>query len=400
MKIIERKQLETLKKVMGTPDIKVITGVRRSGKSMLLKLFEEYVAKEVKNANIISIDFNNIDYEFINEYHALNSYIENRYKEGSRNFVFIDEVQLCNGFEKTINSLHTSMKYDIYLTGSNAFLLSSDLATLFTGRTFTIEVYPFSFKEYLEYHEIKNGRYSKYDAFDKYLLEGGFSGSYIFDDLSEKYNYIKETYDTLIVRDVQQRNKIQNTLVLEKVSDFLINNISNSTTGRSVTNTLNNEALSTNHKTVGQYINYLCNAFAFYKVNRYDIKGKDYLRSQGKYYLCDTAIKYAKQGLRNIDYGRVYENIVAIELMRRGYEIYVGTIGNKEVDFIAQKRDEKIYIQVSYNIRDEKTFEREVSSLLAIKDAYPKILIANTMQPEQNYEGIHIVDIANWLSEE
>ncbi|MBR1874843.1 ATP-binding protein [Candidatus Saccharibacteria bacterium] len=397
MKIIEREQLETLKKVMGTPDIKVITGVRRSGKSMLLKLFEEYVAKEIKDANIIRIDFNDISFEFLNEYHALNDYIEDRYIEGRKNFVFIDEVQMCNGFERVVNSLHNSMKYDIYITGSNAFLLSSDLATLFTGRTFTIELFPFSFKEYLRYMDVEKSRYGLYDAFDRYLLEGGFSGSYVFDDLSEKYNYISEVYDTLIIRDVAQKNRIQNDLVLKKVSDFLINNISKMTTGRNVTNVLNNEQLDTNHKTVGSYLNYLCNAFAFYKVKRYDINGKDYLRSQDKYYLCDHSIKYAKQGLKNIDYGQTYENIVAMELLRRGYEIYVGNVGGKEVDFVASRRDEKIYIQVSYNMKSEETFKREVEPLLSIKDAYPKIIISNTMQPEQNYEGIKIIDIADWL---
>ena len=396
MKVIKRNYLETLKKVMGTPDIKVITGVRRSGKSTLLNVFEEYVASEITDVNIIRIDFNSVDFEFLDEYHALNDYIEGHYLDGKRNFVFIDEVQMCNGFEKTINSLHNSGKYDIYITGSNAFLLSSDLATLFTGRVFPIEIFPFSFAEYLEYHG-ENG--DRYTTFDKYLEEGGFAGSYIYDDLPEKYRYIANVYDALIMRDIQQKHKVQNLPVLHKVSDFLLDNISRLTTSRNVANTLISDHLNTNHKTVGSYLNYFCEAFAFYKVKRYDIEGKDYLHSQDKYYLCDHTIKYAKLGTKNINYGSAYENIIAIELLRRGYEIYVGTLAGKEVDFVAKRGDEKIYIQASYDISEEATFKREVDPLFKIKDAYPKLLIARTRQPEQQYEGIRVLDIADWLLE-
>ena len=397
MKRIERKYLEKLKKVMGTPDIKIVTGVRRCGKSTLLMELIEYVANSVKDANIIHIDFNNVEFEDLQEYHKLHSFVEGKYLAGRKNFLFIDEVQMCDNFEKAINSLHASMKYDIYITGSNAFLLSSDLATLFTGRDYEVETYPFSFAEFLDYYDDETDRYA---AFDRYLMEGGLAGSYLYDDLSEKYSYIKNVYDMLILKDVQRKNSIQNIPVLKKVSDFLLDNISRLTTGRTVTNVLNNEKLDTNHKTVSAYIDYLCNAFAFYKVKRYDIEGKDYLRSQDKYYLCDHAIKFAKLGTKNIDHGSIYENIVAIELLRRGYEIYVGVLKNSEVDFVAQKQDKKFYIQVSYDISEEKTFRREVEPLLDIRDAYPKILIAKTRQPEQQYEGIKIVDIADWLLEE
>ncbi|MBQ9019814.1 ATP-binding protein [Candidatus Saccharibacteria bacterium] len=396
MKVIERSYLETLKRVMDTPDIKVITGVRRSGKSTLMNLFKEYVAKEVKDANIVHIDYNDINYEYLQEYHALNDYIEAHYLENKSNYIFIDEVQMCKGFEKTINSLHNSKKYDIYITGSNAFLLSSDLATLFTGRVFPIEVFPFSFAEYLDYY---GDRVDKYEAFDRYMMNGGLAGSYIYDDMPEKYRYISEVYDTLILRDIQQKYQIQNTPILMKVSDFLLDNISRLTTGRNITNVLNTEKLDTNHKTVGTYINYLCEAYAFYKVKRYDVEGKTYLNTQDKYYLVDHAFKYAKLGTKNINYGSVYENIVAIELFRRGYEVYVGTLRGKEIDFVANKGDEKIYIQVSYDIGDEKTFEREVRPLLEIRDAYPKIIIARTRQGEQQYEGVRILDIGDWLTE-
>ena len=393
MKIIERDYLRELIDVIGTPDIKVITGVRRSGKSKLLEMFKQYIEEHIENINIIGINFNLIKFDKLRDYISLNNYIEENFIEGKKNFVLIDEVQMCKDFERTINSLHTEEKYDIYITGSNAFLLSSDLATLFTGRTYEIQVYPFSFKEYLKYYEYKDIQ----EAFDRYVLEGGMAGSYVYDDNSKKYNYINDVYNALIVRDIQQKYNIQNTTLMGSLTEFMMDNISNLTSYRSIANQLNENNINTNDKTIASYINYLCDAFAFYKIRRYDIQGKKYLSSIDKYYLVDPTFKYAKLGTKNINYGRVYENIVAIELLRRGYEIYVGTLYNKEVDFVAMKQNEKVYIQVSDNIDDENTLKREITPLLQIKDAYPKIVIARTKHDDYQYEGIQIYDIANWL---
>ena len=394
MKLIDREfYLEKLKKVIGTPDIKVITGVRRSGKSKLLESFKQFIMENIPQANVIHINFNLAKFENLKEYHALNEYIETAYAEGKSNFVFIDEVQLCPDFELTINSLHAEEKYDIYITGSNAFLLSSDLATLFTGRTYEIKVYPFSFKEYLAYF----GSQNIYDSFENYVKDGGMPGSYLYKDTEAKYDYIKEVFDTLIVRDIRQKYNIKNPHLMDKLSDYLMDNISNLTSTRNIADTLTNNSDLINHKTVGKYMQYLCNAFAFYKVRRYDIKGKKYLSSNDKYYLSDHTFRYAELGTKDLDYGRVLENIVAIELLRRGYEVYVGVLYKKEINFVALKRNEKIYIQVSDNLSDPKTFNREVSPLLAIKDAYPKIIIARTRHDEYQYEGIKIIDIADWL---
>ena len=395
MKIINREYLEELISVIGTPDIKIITGVRRSGKSKLLDMFKSYIEKNIENTNIISINFNLVKFDNLREYKALNDYIEERYDESKRNFILIDEIQMCKEFERTINSLHAEEKYDIYLTGSNAFLLSSDLATLFTGRTYEIQIYPFSFKEFLNYYNYKNIE----EAFDKYVLEGGMAGSYVYDTVKQKYNYINDVYNALIVRDIQQKYNIQNIELMNNLNDFMLDNISNLTSYRSISNNLNESNSKTNDKTVANYINYLCGAYAFYKVRRYDIQGKKYLSSIDKYYLVDQAFKYAKLGTKNINYGRVYENIVAIELLRRGYEIYVGTLYNKEVDFVAMKQNEKIYIQVSDYIGEESTLRREVEPLLQIRDAYPKIIIARTRHETYQYEGIQIYDIAKWLAE-
>lgn len=395
MKLIERDfYLEKLKNVIGTPDIKVITGVRRSGKSKLLEAFKRYLLDNIPNANIVHINFNLEEFEKLKNYHALNAFIDNAYVENANNYVLIDEVQLCPNFELTINSLHAQEKYDIYITGSNAFLLSSDLATLFTGRTFEIKVYPFSFKEYLEYFEPKN----IYDAFENYVKEGGMAGSYLYRDIESKYDYIKEVFDTLIVRDIRQKYKIRNSVLMDRLVDFLMDNISNLTSARNIADTLTSNKDKINHKTINSYIQYLCNAFAFYKIRRYDIHGKKYLSSNDKYYLSDHSFRYAKLGTKNLDYGRVLENIVAIELLRRGYEVYVGVLYKKEIDFVAIKRNEKIYIQVSDNISDSATFKREVTPLLQIKDAYPKMIIARTRHEQYDYEGVSVIDIADWLT--
>lgn len=316
MKLIERKQyLDKMINVIGTPDIKVITGVRRCGKSKLLDALKEYVEENIPNYNIIHINFNLPEYDHLLEYRPLYDYIKSKYVRDKENFVLIDEVQMCTDFEKAINGLHATEKYDIYITGSIAFLLSSDLATLFTGRTFEIKVYPFSFGEYLQYF----GYTDKYDAFDKYVLEGGMSGSYLYKEQESKYDYISEVFDTLIVRDIRKKYKIRNVQLMDRIVDYLMDNISNLSSARSITNALRVAMEKIHHTTVGSYMQYLCNAFAFYKVRRYDIKGKKYLASNDKYYLSDHTFRYAKLGTKNMDYGRVFENIVAIELLRRGY---------------------------------------------------------------------------------
>lgn len=393
MKLIKREYLKELIEVIGTPDIKVITGVRRSGKSKLLEMFKNYIMENINDYNIIDINFNLIKFDNLRDYVSLNNYVEKNYIEGKNNFVLIDEVQMCKEFERTINSLHAEEKYDIYITGSNAFLLSSDLATLFTGRTYEIQIYPFSFKEFIKYFNYENIQ----DAFEKYVLEGGMAGSYIYNDVSKKYNYINEVYNALIVRDIHQKYNIQNIGLMDSLTEFMMDNISNLTSYRKIANSLNQSSVNTNDKTIASYINYLCDAFAFYKIRRYDIQGKRYLSSVDKYYLVDQTFKYAKLGTKDMNYGRTYENIVAIELLRRGYELYVGELYNFEVDFVAMKRNEKLYIQVSDNITDDKTFEREIRPLLKIKDAYPKILIARTKHDDYQYEGIQIYDLANWL---
>ena len=395
MKLIQREYLQKLINTIGTPDIKVIIGVRRSGKSKLMEQFIEYVRENCKDANVIHINFSLIEFEELQDYHKLYNYIKSAYKGNAKNFVCIDEVQMCDNFEKAINSLHAEELFDIYLTGSNAFLLSSDLATLFTGRCFEIAVYPFSFSEYLKYFESENIM----SDFDKYYVDGGMAGSYLYQNEDLKLDYVKDVYTTIIERDLIKRKKIKNKVLLLKIASFLMDNIGNLASANSIANALSTSQKKIGDKTVGSYIKALCEAFLFYRINRYDIRGKKYLSSNEKYYLCDTSFKYAVLGKKDMNYGRVYENIVALELLRRGYEVYVGVLYEKEIDFVAVKRNEKLYIQVSDNISDESTFKREVDSLLKIKDAYPKLLIARTHHEEYTYEGVRVIDIAEWLAD-
>lgn len=395
MKTIVRKNyLNRIIELKDTPDIKIITGIRRSGKSKLMQAYIEYLKTNYDNINIIFIDFMDLKFEEIKEYHALHSYVEQHYVAGKMNYLFVDEVQMCPKFELAINSLYSKGKYDIYVTGSNAFLLSADLATLFTGRYIEIHVFPFSFQEYCEYYSDVS---DKDKLFDEYSFKGGLAGSYLYPNDRDRVTYIKEVYETIVTRDLVQKYALSDTTVLQRLSEFLMDNISNLTSPNKVSQLLNANNVSTTHVTVRKYIKYLCNAFVFYDIKRYDIRGKRYLESSEKFYLCDTGIRYAILGSRNMDYGRVYENMVCIELLRRGYDVYVGKLYQKEIDFVAQRGSEKIYIQVSDNISAQETFEREYSPLLQIRDAYPKMIIARTRHPKYSYEGIMIYDIAEWL---
>lgn len=381
--------------MMNTPDIKIVTGIRRSGKSKLLNAFANYIRHNDSTANVIEIDLTKLRFEKLKEYHALNEYAEDQYKEGVRNYLMIDEVQLCKGFELTINSIHSEGKYDIYLTGSNAFLLSSDLATLFTGRHIELHIFPFSFKEYCTYFDITNNNIQT--AFTDYVQIGGLSGAYPYSRTADREKYIRDVYNTILIRDLVEKYRLSNPTMMKSVSHFLMDNISNISSSRNITNMLTAEGTATNHVTVGNYIGYLCNAFVFYEAKRYDVKGKNYLTSMSKYYLADTGIRFAELGKRNMDWGRMLENIVYIELLRRGFDVYVGKLYQKEIDFVAMKGGEKIYIQVSDDISVEATFMREVEPLLKIRDAYPKLLLARTRNDETDYEGIKIIDIPQWL---
>lgn len=394
MKLIERTSyMPQLIDLLGTPDIKVITGMRRSGKSELMKGMMEYVSKHDRKANIIFVDFYDLKYDSFKDYKSLYAYVENLYNPKKNNYLFIDEAQLCKKFELAINSFHNSRKYDIYITGSNGRLLSSDLATLFTGRFVEVHVFPFSFKEYCQYFEGED----KNRLFDQYVLQGGMAGSYVYNQERNRKAYIEDVYRTIITKDMLKRHQLPDSVLMEHLAEFLMDNVGNLTSVNKISDTLTSSKVATNHTTVGRYIQHLCMAYMFYRVRRYDIKGKRYLDTSDKYYLNDLGMRYVKLGNKNLDYGRLYENLVAMELLRRGYEIYVGKLYQKEIDFVAKRGNETIYIQVSDNIADSKTFQRELEPLTKIKDNYPKMILARTRHDEYQVEGIVVKDLVDFL---
>ena len=396
MKLINRTSyMDTLTSLIGVPDIKVITGIRRSGKSKLLEALRDYVEAHLSNSNVIHINYNLDEFENLLEYHALLAYVKEHRVSGKQNFLLIDEVQMCDGFERAINSLHASEQYDIFITGSNAFLLSSDLSTLFTGRTFEIEVFPFSFEEYRLYGD--EGEVDR--DFDEYARTGGMSGSYPYPLQEQRYQYLSNVFKTLIVRDIVQRHNVRNESALLRIADYMMDNVSNITSARNITDALNADGLKITNKTVGTYMGYLCDAFAFYKVRRYDIRGKKYLKSGEKYYLADHAFKYALLGTRDMDWGRVYENMVAIELLRRGYEVYVGVLYKKEIDFVAIKRSEKLYIQVTYLLASEETIQREFGVYDTVRDNFPKYVVSMD-EFDMSRNGIKHRNIRDFLLDE
>ena len=395
MKIIQRPYyLDSLINVKDIPDIKIITGVRRSGKSKLLDAFYDYLLKDNQKKNVIRIKLNLKKNEKLLNPDELYNFIDKSYADGIPNYLIIDEIQQCVGFERVINSLYEEERFDIYLSGSNAFMLSSDLATLFGGRYFDLKMYPFSFREFNIYYENNDA----ISSFDDYIVKGGMSGSYLYRNQKDAYEYINGIYKKTISKDIVKRFKIENEQLLIMIADFLMDNVGNKTSIRNIANSLTSNAYKTNHKTVASYIDYLCKSFLFYPFTRYDIKGTKFLESDKKYYLADLSFRFANIGTKNMDYGRLYENLVAIELLRRGFEVYVGVLYEKEIDFVAMKDGYKYYIQVSDDISREDTFKREVEPLLKIKDAYPKMLIARTKHPESQYEGIRIIDIGEWLN--
>lgn len=394
LKLIKRASyLDKLIGLRGTPDVKIITGVRRSGKSRLLEALRTHYLQEGK-ANVIYIDLLDLANEPLREYHALNEYILAHTKADTENILIVDEVQECKTFERTINSLHNTGHYDIYLTGSNAFLLSSDLATLFTGRQLEISVFPFSFAEFCDYFDEEM---DKELLLDRYLVEGGLAGSYAYRDEENRVAYVKEVFETILTRDLVQKFKIAEPMVLRRLAEYLMDNVANLTSPSKTSIQLVQNKVATNHITAANYIEYLTRAFLFYPARRYDVKGKKYLATLEKYYLSDLGFRYAILGRRNMDYGYALENIVYLELRRRGYEVYVGKVGTLEVDFIALRGSEKLYIQVASDISAAETFKREAAPFFKIRDVYPRLLLARTRHPESDYEGIRILNLADWL---
>ena len=396
--------LEEIKKYMNKPLIKVITGMRRSGKSMILKLIHEELKKQgVPEKNIIYINFESLIFMDIKDFETLYKYIIDKTANISgRFYILLDEIQEVKAWEKAINSFLVDLDADIYITGSNANLLSSELATYIAGRYIEIKIYPLSFQEYIDF-AIENNKekpLSLDEYFNQYLNFGGLPGIHILNYSKEEiYQYLADVYNSILLRDVIARNNIRDIELLERVVLYIMDNIGNTFSAKNISDFLKNQGRKLSIETIYNYLKALENAFIISKVQRYDIKGKNILETQEKYYLSDLGFRHAKLGYQSNDISGYLENIVYLELLRRKYKANIGKQGNKEIDFIASFRDEKLYLQVTYLLASPETIEREFSVLNSIKDNYPKMVLSMDNLPESNIEGIKRKKIIDFLLE-
>lgn len=377
--------------------IKVITGVRRSGKSTLLLQYKDYLlSQKVPDKNIIYMNFESADWYSIKNYQDLYHHIKNNISKG-KNYILLDEVQNVEMWEKAVNSLLVDIDCDIYITGSNAYLLSSELTTLLAGRVLTIKIYPFSFKEFLEEYPFKKDE-DKYDKFNKYLKFGGMPMLVNMNDNEELMtNYLNDIKEVVLKKDVINRNSIKDVVFLDNLIKYMSTCIGSLTTPNSIAEFMKKNGSNITNETVDSYLKMIENAYFIYRVPRYELKRKQLLKTQGKYYFVDNGLKNIISGFSSYDTGSSYENLIYIELLRRGYEVYVGKYNDIEIDFIAIKPNERIYYQVSRSILDEKVEEREKKSLLAIKDNYKKIILTMDKVKNKEIEGIEVINIIDFL---
>lgn len=392
--------LNKLTKFKDKQFIKVITGIRRCGKSTLLKLFRRYLLEnDVSEKQIIYINFESMQFDDIKDYKLLYEYIKKHIAKDSRTYLLLDEIQEVVHWEKAVNSFFVDFNVDIYITGSNAWLLSSELSTLLSGRYVEIKMLPLSFKEYMNF--IKEPSNDREKNFQSYLRYGGLPPII---ELNNNFDMIQPflsgIYNTVLMKDIVQRNTVRDPALLDNLVRFLADNIGNSISTKKISDYLTSAGRKTTPATIDNYLQMLEKAFIFYKANRYDIKGKLYLKTQEKYYIVDTGIRNNLLGLRNMDYGHILENIIYMELLRRGFDVYIGKIGSMEVDFIAVKANKKIYYQVSASILDEKTKDRELRSLVSIPDQYDKVLLTMDRPYVEDFEGIKWVNIIDFLLED
>lgn len=380
--------------------IKVVTGLRRSGKSTLLQMYrDELVANGVSPSQIQFVNFELMKYDYIRTYRQLYDFITQNMVVGKKNYLFFDEIQQVEGWEKTINSLTLEYDTDIYVTGSNAYLLSSELATLISGRYVEIKMLPLSFKEYYEYY--KNDGKSTEELFNEYLKYGGLPQLLSLpSDEKTISSFLESIYDTVILKDVVGRNKLKDIDLLKRVFAFVCGNVGSITSTNSMAKYIAMEAKldrSLRPATIGNILEMLENAFIIYKANRYDVKGKEVLKSLEKYYVTDTGLKNTIVGYNLENYGHSIENVVYLELLRRGYKVYVGKCDNKEIDFVAIKKEETRYFQVTESLSDAKTQEREVAPFYSTNDFYEKTIITTDKTYATNVNGIKIVNLTDFL---
>lgn len=393
--MLERTEyLDFLKKLKDKNIIKVVTGIRRCGKSTLFEIYKKYLLENgVDNSQIISLNFENPKDMIFNDWKELYTYLEDKLLPDKMNYIFLDEIQVVPNFEKAVNGLFIEKNVDLYIIGSNSYMLSGELATYLTGRYMQVHMLPLSFKEYLSYY----GNDNELKKYDTYIQTGGFP--YLLNLNEDKElirNYLDGIYNTVLMRDVISRNNIKDVMMLESVIKFIFDNIGQLVSTNKISNTLNSNRRKNSVNTVESYLSNLIDSYIIYKISRYDIKGKDYLKTGDKYYVCDLGLRnYLLGGVR--DYGSILENIIFLELKRRDYEIYIGKYDEEKVDFVIKNNDGIKYIQVALSVRNEDTLKRELSPLKNIKDNYPKYLI--TLDYDTNdFDGIKQISAIDFLT--
>lgn len=395
--MIERKNyIEKLKSFKDKDLIKVITGIRRCGKSTLFDLFIEYLLKEgIKENQIIKINLEDPTFSFKN-YKELYDFIITKVSNNEKYYVFLDEVQNIEEFQKAVDGLYINKNIDLYITGSNAYLLSGELATLLSGRYIEIKMLPLSFKEYVS--NFTSDNYEK--LYLQYINRSSFPYALSFDTEDEIDAYLENIYNTIILKDIVARKKIADYSMLESVTKFMLSSIGNILSIKKIADTLTSNGRKISVHTVENYLNALIESFIFHRVSRFDIKGKGYLQSGEKYYVTDVTLRYALLGRKNLDVGFMLENIVYLELKRRGYKVYVGKMRDKEVDFVVENKEGFRYYQVAYTTREESTLKRELNPLESINDHYPKFILTMDIDPEVDYNGIRKMNVLDWLLDE
>ena len=373
--------------------IKIITGIRRCGKSTLMMQFQQQLRdKRVSEKQIISVNLEDLAFENLKDYRELYRYITARMESGKMNYIFLDEIQSVDMFQKAIDSLFLKDNVDIYLTGSNAYLLSGEISTLLSGRYIEIEVLPFSMKEYQMAIESTGEQLYK-----NYISTSSFPYTINLTHGTDLRQYLQGIYSTVILKDIMQRSRMQDSDLLERVIRYLADNIGNVTSLKSIADTLTSNGRKSSPHTIENCVNGLLDSYMFYAVSRYDVHGKEHLRVGNKYYLVDIGLRNLLLGIRPNDFGHILENIVYLELRRRGNLVFIGKVGKQEVDFVCLNGEETVYYQVALSTREESTLQRELSPLEAIKDHYPKYLLTLDTDPNSTYNGIKKMNVIDWL---
>ena len=394
--IIREEYLNKLKALKDKHIIKIVTGIRRCGKSTLLLQFQDWLLEQgIDQSQIIFINFEDLEYEDLNDYRSLHQYIKENLKKNTKTYIFLDEIQNVDKFPKVLDSLQLNPDIDLYVTGSNAYMLSSEIATLISGRYIQIEMLPLSFKEYC----LANGGYEdRARKYTDYLLSSSFPYALALDSEPNIIrDYLESIYNTIVIKDIMNRKQVTDSMMLQSVLKFIFDNIGNPFSTKKIADTMTSDGRKIDSKTIEKYLAALKESYVIYQAKRFDIKGKQYLKTLDKYYVVDIGLRYMLLGKQAMDAGHILENIIYLELLRRSYDVYVGKVDSFEVDFVAQNQDGNHYYQVALTVREEATLNRELRPLRMLQDDYPKVVLTLDDDPPRDIDGIKILNARDWL---